>query len=308
VSMMQTRSAMSSGQARSERLVLFDGGKMLCALGVVMFHAHVDQAHVWYSGMFVFLFFIGFAPGSRRPETLGERVRRRAARILVPWLIWSAFYFAVQSAQGKAFPLELPTSWNWLLIGPTIHLWFLPFAFVGGVVCETLQGWLQGRSSAVFFGLTAALVSLVCFVWSPLAGLGAPFGQWQVSIPVVVVGLGLAMFGDNVRERAWIVVPVAAACLVSLALGRIDGALQTLIAGAFCLIAIEVKRPEISWLRAMGDHAFGVYLVHPFVILALAKLSPGIHQAPYILGISAFTGALALTWVLRLLPANRSIT
>lgn len=306
--MSRTEQSATRDLIRDKRLVLFDGGKIICALGVVLFHAHVDRGDLWYSGMFVFLFFIGYAPGARRVETLGERVARRARRILVPWLVWSAFYFLVSLARGRALPLGLPETWSSLLIGPTIHLWFLPFAFLGGIICETIQSRDAGRASPAAVGVATALAGLACLVWRPMAGDLPPFGQWQVSIPIVATGLGLAMVGRRRLGKGLILGPMLVVCILAIATGRSDGAVQTLIAGAFCVAAIEVELPEIPWLRLLGDHAFGVYLIHPFMMLVLAKAAPGIHDSPYALGLAAFAGALALTAILRLYPPTRRLT
>jgi fucose 4-O-acetylase-like acetyltransferase len=68
-------------------------------------------------------------------------VRKRAERLLIPWLFWSGVYaiclvyrsHRIEQSLGEMF------GWHTLVSGTYDHLWFLPFIFVAGVAVHLLH-------------------------------------------------------------------------------------------------------------------------------------------------------------------------
>ena len=71
----------------------------------------------------------------RKPAlpTPGPMLIHRGRRVLLPWLVWSAFYgggYALVAAARHDVTLgQLFNGWM-ILAGPSVHLWFLPFIVV----------------------------------------------------------------------------------------------------------------------------------------------------------------------------------
>lgn len=306
------RGAASSDRARREgmplpaeqkRLVVYDGLKLLAALGVVLFHAGVPGRDVWYAGMFVFVFFLGHAPGRSQPW--GVLLRSRAQRLLLPWLIWCAVYYVLALYRGTAWLPGTPLEPFSLAIGPAIHLWFLPFAFVCGLVFAALRPVWPSRHLASDLAVLV-LILAAGIVLNRYSDLPAPAGQWLVSLPMAAAGF-LSSVHRGRAEQAAILMGTMAVAGVGIAFGFVDGALQAFVAAPFCLIALLWRGRSHSGLVRAGETAFGVYLVHPAVFLLLWKLMPALGQTPYEFGLTAFAVSVAIVALLRLWPPVRRV-
>ncbi|WP_196774431.1 acyltransferase [Rhodovulum sp. MB263] len=289
--------------AEQTRLVVYDGLKLLAALGVVLFHAGVPGRDVWYAGMFVFVFFLGYAPGRAQPWA--GLLQSRARRLLLPWLIWCAVYYALGLYRGTAWIPGMPLDPFSLLIGPAIHLWFLPFAFICGLVFAGLRPvWPARPLAPQLAGLVLILAAGI--VLNRHSDLPAPAGQWLVSFPMAAAGFLCSVHRGRGAGAAILLstMAVAGACL---ALGFVDGALQAVVAAPVCLIALSWRGRGHPVLVRAGETAFGVYLVHPAVFLLLWKLAPALGKTPYGFGLTAFALSVALVALLRLWPPARRV-
>ncbi|PTW44003.1 acyltransferase family protein [Rhodovulum kholense] len=307
----ETRGSASPGRARKEatpspadhgRLVIYDGLKLLAALGVVLFHAGVPGRDVWYAGMFVFVFFLGYAPG--RPQPWAVLLRTRAQRLLLPWLTWCGVYYILGLYRGTAWIPGTPLEPFSLAIGPAIHLWFLPFAFVCGLVFAVLRPIWPSRIGFNLIGLILLLGA--GFVLNQRLSLPAPTGQWLVSLPMATAGFLASIHRRPAEVSAILLISIAVAG-AGVTFGFVDGALQTLVSAPFCLIAILWRgriRPGLAWA---GDLAFGIYLIHPAVFLLLWKLTPALGKMPYGFGLAAFAASAAVVAGLRLWPPARRV-
>ena len=290
------------------RMVFYDLLKPASALGVVMFHGFAPYREVWYSGMFVFIFFVGLAVTSRARRGAAELVWSRATRTLGPWLVWCVLYGALHYiVRGRPLRLESldPAS---LLIGPQIHLWFLPFAFLGGVGCSLAAPLLARHAGPVAIGVVAFLASSLLYGVMLATELAAPFGQWLVSLPALLAGLAVAAAGPRLRDALAPGLGVALAAAAAIAVGQVDSAMQTLIVIGPCIVAARLRGPEIPILRRLGDLAFGIYLIHPFFLLLLSNHVPALQDRRSLLSVIAFLAAMASAWALRRTRAGRAIT
>ena len=142
----------------------------------------------------------------------------------MPWLFWCGFYWVVyQVVSDEPFHL-LSDPWT-LLIGPSIHLWFLPFVMIFLVTIPwvsrfidrpvrmylaALSCWCWCRSR---WGLLHAKLAPQAWFINP-AGFPQPLPQWFFSLPLFWFGAVLAA-----GKRMGLVWPViAAAALISAVL------------------------------------------------------------------------------------------
>lgn len=286
--LMIARASRIGNTLNSDRLVLYDGLKCIAALGVVMFHANAAYKGAWYSGMFVFLFFLGYHAAGRELST--GYTWSRFKRLLVPWGFWCAVYWGLLLADGKAqFP---PSNFHWgdILIGPIIHLWFLPFAFL---VCVALAGMSSFGRSGLWWSLgSIPLVFAVSAGFHSALQLPSPIAQWVVSIPVCWTGFVAATRRDH-TSIAVLIAGISA--LICFAFGIGSGSLQALIALPLCLLALSVRLPKSDAMASFGDLALGVYLLHPAVLAAISSFALLPHSAPnWILGVCGFCVSLAM--------------
>ena len=186
-----------------------------------------------------------------------------------------------------------------LLIGPSLHLWFLPFAFLGGLGLRRL-GRLVGRASFFRPLSVGALFGMVFAITARLHGsLISPFGQWLVSAPMLVLG-ALVVHTPSQRERGFL---FAAAAIGTVPFLESGSGLATMIAIPTCWFVLGPERPELKTLKRLGDLSFGVYLIHPAAIAALQKLDP--LPSAYIQGLLAFILSVAAAALMRSVKLTR---
>ena len=112
------------------------------------------------------------------PPPLGEVARKRAARVLLPWVFWCGFYGLLllyrpltdpAVAVGEGFE-------SWMLVaGTKIHLWFLPFIFAAEVAAVATVRGARGLAARwlVVAALAASAVAVVI--------AGRTFDRWDAA-------------------------------------------------------------------------------------------------------------------------------
>lgn len=292
--------------ATEKRKQSIDLMRIVAAFGIVWAHMGAPFAIEGYValGLFVVLMaFLSWRSAQSRPGP--SAMTRRMAVLAVPWILWSAFYLGLDALRaGDMARLWTVTDWRSLLIGPVIHLWYLPFAVLA-VPLATLAARALSGPGAVW---AAALIL------APLAALAVrvhdtgiapePFVQWAFATTPLAYGLLSAAAHSN---RAW------PAPLVFLVLGCLPpwllwGSLvaPNLIAAALLFEAFWRMHLTLPGLPALGRLAFGVYLVHPFVMLVWYHFVPA-TSPPALGAIAVFAGSLVLAALIRRLPLLRRI-
>ena len=159
---------------------LLDYGRLIAVLGIVWFHAGAPGARVAYAGLPFFLVLLAL------PSQSG--LLKRAQRLLVPFVIWSAIYalvFTVHSIRVGADPFIWWRPYS-VLSGTSIHLWFLPYAFAVSVVAPLLRGGLAIALPLLAACLLAALGEITAF----------PLYQWTFGLIPVLAGFAF-------RQALW---------------------------------------------------------------------------------------------------------
>jgi hypothetical protein len=200
---------------------------------------------------------------------------RRAGRLLVPWLFWSAVYGAVLLAQAfwhreplsSLFPLPM------LIMGTSLHLWYLPFAFLASLVaalaCQALAG-LSPRTVAAIGALGGGCVILA---GSSCPALPAPLGQWLFGSAAIPLGLAIGstargVASERANQRADLLAIAAVViifALIASQLGPSDTALPYGV-GVPLVCAALVWKPRLPGsILALTPLAMGIYVLHPLV-------------------------------------------
>lgn len=257
--------------------------RIVSAIGIVVFHVGAPYAVVGYSGL-PMLVAIGtmFAPRQRaRPGW--ESIRERAARLLVPWVFWSAAYALMKLAKSVVLAdgAAVSSGWMTVLVGAHVHLWYLPFAFLFTVAIGVLLD--RRRASERFWSNWLPLFTMLLWSSSVLMDcvlLAVPFAQWVFSLPAV--GLGLCLIGarkdgqfDALRLLAIVTVGIAVLGLEALA-----GRSRLLIPyGMTCVLVIPTvlaRWPAGRVISEVARASFAVYLIHPAIHEGLVRLGWGL--------------------------------
>lgn len=213
-------------------------------------------------------------------------LRTKVSRLLVPWLLWSVIYLALQLLERYRHEEPLTDGFTpWMLIGGTYtHLWFVPFSLVGSLLIAGVQsrttGLSQGWTGTAALLLGGALTVVNAELLAP-GTIDWPLLQWLFALPAVPLGFGLGRMllatDASVRRRlAWIAGGLALACVgVGLAVGMagISGwpAPEEMVrryAVSLALISIGFVWPGVpdGFSQRLAPLLFGVYLSHPLIL------------------------------------------
>ncbi len=290
-----------------ERRQSIDLMRFVAAFGIVWAHMQAPGMIEGYVALSLFVVLTGFL--SLRSLARGG-VRRfwvgRLLRFLLPWLVWAALFrlLDVLRAADVSLLWTLTDPW-WLLIGPAVHLWFLPFVviFSPGVILALAA---VRSARGVWLAAGACLPLGLGAVWlHDAGGLPQPLAQWAFALTPLLYGI-LSALGHHHRA-------VAAPLLFVAAVGGIAGFGWGSLAAPFMLSAALIFeafwRADLRWpaATALGRLAFGIYLIHPAAMLVWFKLGGAVLPAQ--LGaVAVFVLAALATVVLRQSSVGRWLT
>ena len=275
--------------------------RIASAFGIVWFHSGAPGRNVGYAGLVAFLMLSVYLAGRSGPLDANV-LKRRAGRLLVPWLFWFAVYAALNAARGRPPVSTEDGAIAGILSGPSIHLWYMPFVFLCLVALDMLRTRLSGRSLAFAGAGLALLILATTPLWrTPSLALAAPLPQWMHAAPAVLAGFFL-LHRDRLPRS------IAAALLLALFLGAVwtlpwDGVGLPYLIGLAAVALVARDRPDGLArldLRPLSESTLGIYFMH---ILVLGLLSTVGGLDGVVLPVATFAvSALAVLALRRAFP------
>ncbi|REJ07586.1 acyltransferase [Microbacterium bovistercoris] len=328
------------------RTAYFDRLRVVAIVGVVVLHVAAQQWYVEVPGdaswqilnaydsavrFCVPVFFMisgALFLDPARPVTYSSLLRRSAPRVLVAFLVWSAFYalmntFVFGEFRGGRELIEQ------VLIG-NYHLWFLWALLWLYVATPILRAITATRSIAIVFVSLAAIGSTVVPLLDRLPVIGPIvaeiIGRARIDLVLGYTlffvlghllhnGLFAEMHGWVIASAGFVAVVITAAGTAWLTArhGAADSTLyeyltpNVLVASVavFLLVKRFSERPGARGPRRMtmiiGAASFGIYLVHPFFLSVLASMGITTDVLPVVIGVPLLT---AVVLILSLLVAT----
>ena len=286
-----------------------DVARFIAAFGVVYAHSEASPAD-WSGHLSLALFAILTAfLAVRSAERAGGHYAYlpRAKRVFLPWVVWSVFYWLVMAVvtDGPDKFLPLVDPWS-LLYGGYIHLWFLPFIGLAMVLVGPIVRFVT--TPRRLWGISALLIGLAApLFWAHEAlELPAPIAQWAFTLPCYVLGLLLAK-AHGMGQLGMTYGAGSALAVMAIWMGQAAPWTFTVMVG---LVTFELfwRLPITGkWALHLGQVAFGIYLIHPFVMLVIYKIVG--PEVPIFAGaVANFLLSWAVVVVLRRFPAFVRIT
>jgi peptidoglycan/LPS O-acetylase OafA/YrhL len=296
--------------------------RFLASAGILWYHLEsVPYASVGYAGLPIFLMVFSALIVQRSvEEPFQEFVSKRFSRLILPWLFWSCVYavlvvvkHAVKSRETGDFPSQ------YYLIGSYIHLWFLPYAFIMGLLIYVIHrvvwskvdqrltvGCLVVISFSVWFIGAHFLTNLLSnYRYTP------PFPQWVFGFPGILVGCAIGYsLGLSKRARITAMIAIMASSVIMAILLSNQGIRQTVIPygiGITCvclLFMIPGKSDPIS--HFLASLTYGIYLVHPMVVSVIHFL---FADSISIYGVAVLTliGSMSMVVLIQQTPLRRFV-
>jgi surface polysaccharide O-acyltransferase-like enzyme len=303
-----------TGKAKSrDYRQVIDLLRFLAAMGIVMDHT-MGWVYVGYPALGLFLILTSyFAVGSYQ-RTGGDHFwTSRAQRILIPWLFWCAVYRVVWEFVSDA-PFHVLTDPFTLLIGPSIHLWFLPFVAIALVLIPLIARDVATERQLIVASIVLVPLSVILGLIHAKAGLEGwlvagspmpqPVPQWAFSLPIFMWG-ALAAVAHRLGQTQ---ITLLSAAVGSLGLAVLDwdyASFQLIL----CAVVFEIcyrMTLKGDWMTHLASYAFGIYLMHPFFLLAGYKVF-GAGMPAFTGFLVAFFGSWAATWVFKRVPVLRTV-
>jgi surface polysaccharide O-acyltransferase-like enzyme len=307
-----------SAQSRARRIEGYDWIRLLAAINVIVFHVTATQTGlIGRGGVPAFLMIAGSLPAMRfEMESFGTFARRRARRILVPWLAWSGLFGAVAGVRYLRHGLVPEWTIHHVFVGTAIHLWFFPAVFGGTLlvwILLRLTGQLSG--TVAFVGVLAAGIALFgVHAWSSRSfSLPAPYGQWFFAAPALILGvaLGLAYRECVLSRRRLLVLIVCLAtmlgALLHAAIGDTGSGISYVVAGLSLPAALLLPIRSGPLLQNFTKVSLGVYASHPLIDQGLHSLVSTRSVSVWFAVPAVFVGTVAFSALLRKVPGGKAI-
>jgi peptidoglycan/LPS O-acetylase OafA/YrhL len=278
--------------------------RFICAFSIVWGHLGAPYGEFAYAGLDTFILLsVVLSTRSAMRHSLGDFMRRRLRRILIPWLIWCGLYLALRAvAHGPASVFQI-TDPLLLLIGPEIHLWFLPFLLVTSPIGYYAVHLPHGRRFGAIFTLLAVPICVFAYHLERHFALPEPFLQWSFALPALLYAV--------CRASGRSLGPILILSGVFLGTFLLDEALPAyFLLFAAAVFEVFVRLPGIGrWAKTLGDAALPIYLVHPFAVVVMARFldfeTQRVALALSVFGVSLII-SLTLLGLARVLTARRS--
>lgn len=298
----------------------------------------VESAARWCVPLFVMISGSLLLP-AQRTANAWSFYRRRLSRIGVPLLVWTVVYLVVGHVRT-----DRPATWSdaahLVLAGiPYFHMYFVYLIAGLYVVAPFLQPLARSESRRLLYLAAAVfmvfgMADLLTRVWGGVGGVNG-VTRFVPYIGYFLAGVALT----NVRAtRTWILVAIVtmvvgigataigtAVLIEHVGLGRgrylyeyLSVTTVPVTLAVFLLFAWStewVERLDAMWLRWLSRVAaltFGIYLVHPLILIALRQI--GLYNRSFFAPLAVLATVLAAfalsavaVAVLRSLPLLRRV-
>lgn len=225
---------------------------------------------------------------------------RRILRVLIPYFIWTIFY-TLPSTNLKEYIFNLVTT----QACPTFYYIFVYIQFV---ILTPVLGKLA-KSKYHWFGFVIAPISIVLYKYPIIFFDLQPSGYVNILWDVSCLGwftyyyLGI-LLGNRIIDLSYKLKSLVLLYLLSLLLQVLEGYIlfccdvpncgsqiklsSLLTSSIFLLMAYKYiiapnQNKQNKILQYIGDHSFGIYIVHILVIQSLLRFVPYYTFLPFVI-------------------------
>ena len=302
-----------AADSKSERIVNIERLRFLAAFGIVLFHTlgdrHVFTKTIGYSGLPVFLIVFSFLLIINQKEiSFFEFTQKRFQRLIIPWLFWcivyAAFFLLKQYYQQRV--LQWSFHWNTIMMGTSIHLWYLPYAFFMSLVIFWIKKIdVGGYTLHLTWVFTLLLIpSFILFSrWIDNDMLPSPLPQWLFGIPAILIGmiLGIIYNMEKVCTRQLVLTGFWGSLLLLFIFLYWKNLHSMLIpysvAALLSSLALFCRGHEDRLSLKLASLTFGIYLIHPMLGYIINFVTH--DKQNLLLSFGIFLIAGALTWIMQ---------
>ena len=212
--------------------------------------------------------------------TAFEVVRKRLDRLLLPWVVFGVWHLltAVRSGHYSSYML---------LIGGSLHLWFVPFIFVitaaVALYCRT-RPWPTGWGRVVAWSIPALVAIHVECRATPWLEKLPPWWQFFDGLTAALVAAAVLSTPGRALNKAAVALAIAVASVPLWLPWRTATMMTVSPAGGGTLLFVLVSLLPAGANRLtdfLGRASFGLYLMHMVVLFGFFRIVSRLqHKTP----------------------------
>ncbi|MDF1763837.1 MAG: hypothetical protein P1U57_10540 [Oleibacter sp.] len=267
-----------------ERRVDIELVRVLACIAIVYFHSGVltgAMRSFAYSGLVVFIIISVCYLSSQ--SSIKKVARPMAAKLLAPYVIWSFVFLALYTViVGK--PISDYVKLQTLFAGTSIHLWYLPFAYLVLLFSILIKQKIPSNILSLIAGVSFLVWISLSLEWRGMVqSTPLPIPQYAHAFGAVLLGLWVSGF------RGWINGMIFAFSMflsLYIAVYKDTGVGVVYFVGMlFCLLlmfgtSINRYLQHIKgFVFFVAPLTYGIYIVHPIGLAVLSKV--GISEAAW---------------------------
>ena len=315
--------------SRKPRIANIERLRIVSAFAVASFH--VDDwfpRSIGVAGFIILLLsFCAFVVNKPEPYSITDLAKRKAQRLLKPWLFWSMIYGGLSLVKMIYENLSFSDVFSptMLLTGTRIHLWFLPFAFVAALLLALIHRRTVSISDS--FTITTAisigtLCILGCSIIQSRLQLPTPLAQWTLGLPAIPLGfaLGRIKILERIEDRrkyfVFVILSMMAASAVCIVLAWVSHGTWLDYGSKFAIryfVSITIFCFALNWRghldpisRNLALLSYGIYLIHPLVTVPFYQFGIAIQHPFVLLFLVLFVSSLIII-ILRKTPLKQFV-
>ena len=307
--------------SRQPRIANIERLRIVSAFCVASFHTHEwFPRSIGVVGFIILLLsYCAFVVNKPEPYGIARVARRKARRLLKPWLFWSIIYGGLGLAKMVYENVSFSDVFSptMLLTGTRIHLWFLPFAFVAALLLTSIHRRILGipDSYTIITAISiGALCIFGCSVIQSRLQPPTPLAQWTLGLPVIPLGFAIGRIKilqrteDRKKYFVFVILSTLTACVGCMVFDRLSHGTWLNYGSKFAiryLVSVVIFCSALHWRGKLdtvsanlASLSYGIYLVHPLVLVPFYQFNIAI-QHPLLLLFLVLSISSLITFILR---------
>jgi len=321
-----TKSAVVS---RQPRIANIERLRILSAFGVASFHTHEwFPRSIGVAGFIILLLsYCAFVVNKPEPYGIAKVARRKAERLIKPWLFWSVIYGMLGLAKMVHENLSFSEVFSptMLLTGTRIHLWFLPFAFVAALFLAWIHRKIVGIRDSYTI-ITAISIGALCVFGCSIIQSHlrppTPLTQWILGLPAIPLGFAIGRIKilqkteDRKKYFMFVILSALAACAGCIVFDRLSHGIWLNYSSKFAVryfVSLIIFCAALHWRgkldpisASLASLSYGIYLVHPLVLVPFYQFSIAI-QHPLLLLFLVLSISSLIIFILKKTPLKQFV-
>jgi surface polysaccharide O-acyltransferase-like enzyme len=278
----------NSKNANIERL------RIIACFGIICFHSQTGILKlVGYIGLPIFIMITFCFSTIKKPQSYNESrsallsnyLLIKANRLIIPYLCWGFVYWCwgyLRMVTSHGEIINVPVTFLFPLYGTSIHLWYLPFVFVGIGVASFIKLYLPLKGLCIFFLylFLSFITGLVPLFFQDINQLPLPLPQYFFSLPAIFLGLMISNTIDlnKVLKYGLVVIVISLTGMIRLISDNNDSFLFLHLLSFLLVVTAQNIPGEIDQLTAqLSPLTFGIYLIHPIIATIVVNISAITH-------------------------------